>query len=105
MVIMLCVYLENPEQNVQKGLLWAQYGDVAVITTHMAFVNSDNGACRRNQTEQVCKLVDSLLRGNEVAHVVILGDFNMCLSSQTEAPFRDAGPRTKGSPSMYRGLP
>jgi len=70
-----------------KGMLWARFGEKVVVTTHFCFVNDDGGKQRKLQQIQLAALVTRLFDGNAtVTHVVVAGDFNHCLDSQTLAP-------------------
>ena len=102
-------------------MLWARFGDKVVITTHFCFVNGDGGKQRGLQQLQLAALVARLLdepyandgdghdsANGRVTHVVIAGDFNHCLKSQTIASGKVAAETTTPavwgvtrSPSMY----
>lgn len=105
------------ESIIMRGIVWARFGSMIVILTHMCFVNNDGGVARRQQESQLSAIVSNFLDPNQqpfkrVDTVVICGDFNLCLASQI-----DSGKTTKGengvggflsapgvgSPSVYRG--
>lgn len=91
----------NSEAVALKGVLWARFDRMAVVTTHMTFVNSDGGAQRRAQQTQLATVIKCLLDDSAVGSVVLCGDFNHCLPEQTAAEFPNNGPG-QGSPSVFR---
>lgn len=51
----------NSEALVAKGILWARFGALVVINTHMTFHNADHGEQRAHQRAQLVALVARLL--------------------------------------------
>lgn len=81
-----------------KGMLWATFGRLAVINTHMTFQFNDGGRNRRAQQLQLAGLAKKLLETCEA--VLLVGDFNHALPDQVT----DGGPGAEphgGSPTTY----
>jgi endonuclease/exonuclease/phosphatase family metal-dependent hydrolase len=96
-----------------KGMLWACWGSLGVVNTHMTFEYADSGVQRRMQQRRLATLVGQLLglcgkhgdgksdeaaaigySGSPCRAVLLFGDFNHTLPEQT----RDDG---KGSPPTH----
>lgn len=78
----------GPEARAHKGLLWAAFGSLGVVATHMAFHFEDGGANRRRQRRKLAACVAELLGLEASAKptcdaVLLVGDFNHALPSQT----------------------
>lgn len=68
-----------------SGMLWARWGSLGVINTHMTFENGDDGVLRKKQHKALASLVASLIMREECkcGAVIVMGDLNHALSSQT----------------------
>ena len=101
-----------------KGMLWARWGGLAVVNTHMTFEYADGGATRRKQQAALAGLLATLLgaplpaphatdpacdlasvpRG-ACSAVLLIGDLNHALPSQcTSGP---PGPLPPDAPCAY----
>lgn len=98
----------NHEAIAMKGVLWARYGYVGIVTTHMTFFNKDVGQERGSQQRQLLAVLASLLGlsgaksiEQPVDQIILAGDFNHCLEEQTTSLDPGPGPG-EGSPSVFR---
>ena len=69
-----------------SGMLWARWGSLGVINTHMTFENGDDGVLRKKQHKALASLVASLIMREgpfKCGAVIVMGDLNHALSSQT----------------------
>ena len=115
----------NDEASARKGMLWGRFGSLLVVNTHMTFINGDGGEQRRKQHVRLAMLVQRALMeerdangGNgsngggggalcssRIERVVVVGDFNSALPSQT-VEGNECGPAPHGgSASVYSGQP
>ena len=69
-----------------SGMLWARWGSLGVINTHMTFENGDDGVLRKKQHKALASLVASFIMREGLCKceaVIVMGDLNHALSSQT----------------------
>ena len=92
-----------------KGMLWARWGSLCVVNTHMTFCNADGGLVRRKQQQAMARLVASFLGHGDVGTtvcdaVLVVGDLNHCLPKQTTRGARasEAPSGMDREPSQYR---
>ena len=98
----------SAEAVANKGMVWATFGKLGVVNTHMTFEFADGGGQRAKQQRQLASLVGALLGvaptrdGLPTCDAVLLvGDFNHALDSQTtDGPPGDEP--QDGSRSTYR---
>ena len=90
----------SSEAVAQKGLIWARFGSLGVVGTHMTFEYADGGVQRRKQRDQLAARAAALVDAG-CRSVLVLGDLNHALPSQTTGG--SAGHPPAGfSPTRFR---